>query len=212
MRIISTADVSLDSVRDLANDLGTEFRTKVDESQIFMRSTEPPSWVAVPADADLWVKLLGAYAALFVAELVKEAAKDTWRNRGKAVAAAILVRGQLRRFATAIAALQSGCPSERPLEWACLFPMTTFPLALRLKATIRTCCAHNWRCSFITSRPSALWLRNTDSQRVELPPGSFWLCRTMVQFWSRGTTQKRSRSEKRFSLSKRRPKPPWSRT
>lgn len=108
MRIISTADVSLDSVRELANDLGTELPTEVDESQIFMRSTEPPSWVSLLADADVWVKLLGAYAALFVAELVKEAAKDTWRNRGKAVAGAgaILVRGQLRRLATAIAALR----------------------------------------------------------------------------------------------------------
>src|SRR5688500_6001625 len=105
MRIISTADVPLDSVRDLASDLGTDIPTEVDESQIFMRSTEPPSWVSLLADADMWVKLLGAYAALFVAELVKEAAKDTWRNRGKAVAAAILVRGQLRRLATAIATL-----------------------------------------------------------------------------------------------------------
>jgi len=106
MRIISTADVSLDSVRDLASDLGNELPTEVDESQIFRRSTEPPSWVALLADADMWVKLLGAYAALFVAEVVKEAAKDTWRNRGKAVAGAILVRGQLRRLASAIAALR----------------------------------------------------------------------------------------------------------
>jgi hypothetical protein len=41
-----------------------------------------------------------AVAALYVAELVKEAAKDTWKSRAKVVSAALVAGGALKRFAT----------------------------------------------------------------------------------------------------------------
>jgi hypothetical protein len=106
MRIISTSDVPLENLREFAGDLSPEFDVHVDASQVFLRTAEPPSWVALLAEANWWVKLLAGYAALYVAELVKEAAKDTWRHRGKAVAVAAVAGGQLRRLASSIAALR----------------------------------------------------------------------------------------------------------
>jgi hypothetical protein len=63
-------------------------------------------WVALLADADVWVKALGAYAALFVAEIVKEAAKDTWRNRAKAAAIGSATFGLLGKMASSITLLK----------------------------------------------------------------------------------------------------------
>src|SRR5688572_5048220 len=76
MRVVSSSDVSLLELRHFSNELRTELQVEVEDNQIFLRSAEPPSWVALLANADWWVKGLAAYAALFVAELVKEGAKE----------------------------------------------------------------------------------------------------------------------------------------
>jgi hypothetical protein len=70
MRLVSTSDVSLHRLQAFASELGSEFHVEVADSQIFLRSAEPPSWVSLLAQADWWTKLLAGYAALFVAELV----------------------------------------------------------------------------------------------------------------------------------------------
>ena len=107
MKIVSTSDVPLEELRKFSAELGAEFEVDVQDSQVFQRSAETPSWVALLATADWWVKGLAAYAALFVAEIVKEAAKDTWRHRAKASAAVTAAGGQFRKVGVAIAALRA---------------------------------------------------------------------------------------------------------
>lgn len=106
MNIVSTGDIRLDLLRDFASDLGSELPAEVSESQIQMRAAEAPSWIALLADADVWVKVLGASAALFVAEIVKEVAKETWRNRAKAVAAGSAALGRISKLVSSIVRLE----------------------------------------------------------------------------------------------------------
>lgn len=83
----STSDVSLATLEDFNAELPTELRGEIVSSQIYLRSADPPSWVTFLADADWWIKALAAWVALYVAEIAKEAGKDTWKNRGRLLAA-----------------------------------------------------------------------------------------------------------------------------
>jgi hypothetical protein len=80
---------------------------QVDERLILLRSAEPPSWIQFFAEAPWWVKALGAYAALYVAEITKEAGRDTWRNRAKVASAAIGSKNQIARFARGLLKLKA---------------------------------------------------------------------------------------------------------
>jgi hypothetical protein len=133
MKVVLTSDVSLPELRHFSNELRTELQVEVEDSQIFLRSAEPPSWVALLANADWWVKGLAAYAALFVAELVKEGAKETWRQRGKALAAATLVGGQLRRLGGAIAALRGRLSARTTIGIGLPVPNDYFTTRLALE-------------------------------------------------------------------------------
>ena len=82
MRALSTADISLDYLRQLSSELGPEFGLDVDERQVVFKSAHPPSWIVFFADADWWIKALTAYAGLYVAEIVKEAGKQTCGTSG----------------------------------------------------------------------------------------------------------------------------------
>lgn len=75
MRAMSTSDVPLDLLRKFRDNIARNLSVVVDDRQIFFKSTEPPSWLVLLADAPWWVKALGTYAALFVAKIVAEAAK-----------------------------------------------------------------------------------------------------------------------------------------
>jgi hypothetical protein len=83
LTVHSTGDVSLDLLRGLASELEPDIRLHVEERQHFFRSIEPPSYISFLADASWWIKVFGGMAALYVAELVREAAKETWKSRAK---------------------------------------------------------------------------------------------------------------------------------
>lgn len=100
MKVFSTIDVSLDSLRELGAELVPDLELDVEEGQALFMSAEPPSWVALLEHADLWLKVFGG---LYVAELVKEAAKETWKNRAKIATAA---GNQVRKLADGIANLR----------------------------------------------------------------------------------------------------------
>lgn len=112
MRAQSTADVSLEDLRKLVAELGPDFRIEVDENQIFFRSVSAPSWVAFFAEADWWVTLLKLYAGLYVAEIVKEAGKETWKNRGKIVSAAVVGANRVKDLGIALGKLRSRLSSK----------------------------------------------------------------------------------------------------
>ncbi|MBI3326367.1 MAG: hypothetical protein HYZ81_06660 [Nitrospinae bacterium] len=105
MRVLSTRDVDLESLRDFAAELYPELDVQVNESQTYLLSAEAPSCISLLAEADWWVKVLAGYAVLYIAEIVKEAAKDTWKNRTKAAAGIGATGGALRKLATGIANL-----------------------------------------------------------------------------------------------------------
>jgi hypothetical protein len=98
----------------------------VDEEQVFLLSGDPPSFVTFLAHADWWVRLLAGYAALYVAELVKEAAKDTWKNRARTMSIVKAAGNRIRRFAEGVGQLRGrlsprtaiavGLPTPTPFD------------------------------------------------------------------------------------------------
>lgn len=103
LRVSSTRDVSLQELRNLSDELRPDFDLEVDEGQVVLLSTEPPSWITFIAESQWWVQALAAYAALYVAEIVKEAGKDTWKNRGRALAVLGTSSDKLKKLAAGIA-------------------------------------------------------------------------------------------------------------
>lgn len=106
MKIISTRDVPLKLLDEFAQGLSPDFDVEVSRSQIVLLSMEPPSWVSLLAQAEWWEKGLIAASTLYVAEIIKEAAKDTWKNRSKAVTAIVGATNQIKKIAEKIVALK----------------------------------------------------------------------------------------------------------
>jgi hypothetical protein len=116
MKALSTSDVSLEALEALRRELSPDIELNVEERQFFFKSAEPPSWVVFLAQADWWIKILAGYAALYVAELVKEAAKDSWKNRARVLRSMKAAGGQLKRFATGIATLRHTLSTRTRVE------------------------------------------------------------------------------------------------
>src|SRR5450755_1231349 len=135
IRAISTSDVSLEALRDFRDQLAGDVEVMVDSSQVFLMSAEPPSWLALLAEAPWWIKALGAYAALFVAKIVEEAAKETWKNRGKAFAAGVDAANRVKRVAIAMFNLKPNLPPRTRLEIGVPVPDDYFATRLTLDAT-----------------------------------------------------------------------------
>jgi hypothetical protein len=122
MRVTWTKDVSLEDLRKLGAELGSDFAMEIDGMPRSYKSAAPPSWVRFYAENDWWIKGLGAYAAIYVAELVREAAKDTWKNRRKIVSAAVVAGGRVRQLAVALASLRKRLAPDTRIEIALPFP------------------------------------------------------------------------------------------
>jgi hypothetical protein len=99
--------VPLPVLHDFALTLPPDISVEVSESQFFLLSADPPSWVSLLATFDWWFPLK-AGATVFAAELMKEAAKDTWKNKAAIASWARRTTGEvLHRLATSIAQLKS---------------------------------------------------------------------------------------------------------
>lgn len=133
MRVRSTSDIDLEILQGLNADLGAEFAPEVDRRQYFMKSAEPPSWVSFLEQLDWWVKLLGAGAAVFVAEIIKEAAKDTWKNRGKAVSSTLTLANKVKQFATALSRLRKQLPRRTEIAIGIPEPDDHFSTSIELE-------------------------------------------------------------------------------
>jgi hypothetical protein len=135
MQIVSTSDVPLPLLHQWASGLDPGFEAAVDQGQVHLRSTDAPSWVTFLAEASWWSKLLAAYAALYVAEIVKEAGKDTWRNRAKALSAAKTAGNRLRELADAVADLRRRVGAPTTLGIGLPVPNEFFSTRLTLEGT-----------------------------------------------------------------------------
>ncbi len=122
MHVTYTSDVPLGELRHLSAELGADFGIEIDETSRFYKGGIPPSWIRIFADADVWTKFFGAYVALYVAEIVKEAGKDTWKNRKAVVAAAGGALDRIRQYASALANMRSRLAPQTRIEIALPFP------------------------------------------------------------------------------------------
>lgn len=136
MLISATQDVPEEQLSALADDLSALGSVYVDGNRTFYKSAEPPSWVALFEQTSAWVLLLGPAAAVFLNELLKEAAKDTWRNKDRiARAMARPVAQPLRIAAAAIASFRSTIAPRTDVDIGIPLPDDHFGTRLRLEGT-----------------------------------------------------------------------------
>jgi hypothetical protein len=133
IRVVSTQDVSLTLLDEFREDLKTKVDLDIDRSQYFFKSAAPPSWIAFFAEPSWWITVFGSLTALYVAEIVREAGKATWKNK-KVIAAAIRSAGQsaLRIFAQATWRLRLKMTPRTGFAVGLLFPDLGTRLGLEL--------------------------------------------------------------------------------
>ena len=122
MRIKWTKDISLEDLLKLAAELGNDFEIQIDETPRLYKGGVSPSWVRFLAEADWWINLLKVYAAIYVAGIVTEAAKDTWKNRSKMVSATVAAGNRVKQFAVALTSLRNVLAPRTGIEIGLPFP------------------------------------------------------------------------------------------
>lgn len=135
MKAISTSDVDLAILRETSEQLAPDIALQVDDRQIYLKSAEPPSWITFLAQADWWVQAFAAYAALYVAEIVKEAAKESWENRAKAISGVVAAGNQIRRLAAVIVNLYERLQPRTRIEVGLPFPEEYWSTRLEISGT-----------------------------------------------------------------------------
>lgn len=75
--ISHTGGIDDDALDALVADIKSMFSTSASTHEIMLKSFETTSWIQFLAEAPWWIHALGAYTALYVAEIVKGAAKST---------------------------------------------------------------------------------------------------------------------------------------
>jgi hypothetical protein len=102
----STGDVSVDVLREWSRNVDIGVPLNVRQDQTFMRSAEPPSWVQILGESSEWLQAFRTAAAVYVAEIIREAAKETWKNRNEIRIAITDATTALFRFASKIIELR----------------------------------------------------------------------------------------------------------
>lgn len=110
MRIMSTDDLPIELIESFRSELPEEFSVELTEGRIALCSVEPPSWISLIANAEWWQQSLLAYSALYLAEIVKEAGKETWKSRAKAISILVTGKNNIRKMALAIWRFKSKLP------------------------------------------------------------------------------------------------------
>jgi hypothetical protein len=135
MKVISTSDVPLETLWEFKDELRADIEVKVDERQVIFKAAEAPSWITFLAAADWWVQVLATYAALYVAEIVKEAAKDTWRDRAKAISAVTQAAIGIKKISGGIAKLRKRLSARTGIKIGLPIPDEYFATWLELYGT-----------------------------------------------------------------------------
>jgi hypothetical protein len=92
--------------------VAAQFHVELETVRVHLRSNDAPSWVQVLADSPWWQLAFGTAAAQYVAELIKEAARETWTARASAIGALVDATNHLRRFVAQVTKLQRELPAE----------------------------------------------------------------------------------------------------
>ena len=132
MKATATSDVDQQALELLCNQLQPDLDLSLDEHAIILRSAEPPSWVQFFAEAPWWIKALGAYAALYIAEIVKEAGKEIWKERAKLARVATGTGNRVLKLARSLVALRDRIPKRTKFVFGLPVPDDYFGTRLEL--------------------------------------------------------------------------------
>jgi len=108
--IHSTSDVPMIALRQVVEDLSPDIDVTIDERQFFLKAAEPPSWIQLIAEADWWIKIFGAWAAVYSATIAKEAGTATWKETTELAKKLYASTLKARRQAGPATYLQIGLP------------------------------------------------------------------------------------------------------
>lgn len=134
MKAIATSDIDHRVLVALRDDLCPDIELTLDDRSISLKSVEPPSWIQFFADGPWWLKALGAYAALYTAEIVKEGGKETWTERVKIASSAAATGDKILKLAQSIANLRRSLPERSKLVLGLPVPDDYFGVRYELVA------------------------------------------------------------------------------
>lgn len=134
MKAIATSDIDRQVLEVLRDELSLDLELALDERSIAHKAIEPPSWIQFFAEGSWWLKALGAYAALYVAEIVKEAGKETWKTRAKIAATTVATGNKVSRLARSLVKLRKALPARSKLVLGLPVPDDYFGVRFELVA------------------------------------------------------------------------------
>lgn len=132
MQLLATDDVSEQSLQKLLVSLRRTVDVVPHEGRFCFRSLEAPSWIRLFGEAHWWVQLFAGVAALYIAELVKEAGKETWKGRASIVARVGAAGSRLRALAAALFEFKAEASQRTQIVVGLPEPHEYFGVQLRL--------------------------------------------------------------------------------
>ena len=99
LKIQSTSNIPLDVIKDFQSLLSSNFDVETEGGQFFHKSSDPPTWITLIAEAEWWMTALGAAAVIFVKTLIQEVAKSTWKGLSKATPTKTIYGNAVKIFA-----------------------------------------------------------------------------------------------------------------
>lgn len=134
MKALATSDIDPRVLASLRDELSPDLELVLDKYSISLKSVEPPSWIQFFAEGQWWLSALSAYAALYVAELVKEAGKETWKNRTKIVRTSAAAGDKVLKLAKALSKMRASLPARSKLVLGLPVPDDYFGIRYELVA------------------------------------------------------------------------------
>lgn len=122
MKVQSTSDIPVASLREAARSLPSDWNVAVNERQMSFRAMEVPSWVSIVAGAPWWTHALAAGASVYLSGLLNEARRDTWKNRGRIAKTVRRIPLAIKQFAEFVLSVQSAGSAKTFVVLAIPFP------------------------------------------------------------------------------------------
>jgi len=132
LKILSTRNISLDSLYSFKYELSPTFDIEIDEGQFFYKSLEPPSWLTFIAEADWWIQALAGIATLYVTEIIKELTKYTLKSIRKKISSRSADNDPINLFSTNISKLVKNLPPNTDIILALPIPDSYNPTSLKI--------------------------------------------------------------------------------
>lgn len=132
MKITWSQGIDIATIQEFEESLGKDLNAALDERGLSYRSPNAPSFVQLLADAPWWAQLLGTAASLLVAEIIKEAGKDAWKQKSKLAAVVAAAGAKMLRLGSSIVSLRENLPKGTTIAVGLPIPDDIFGLRLNL--------------------------------------------------------------------------------